>query len=237
MTFTDSKPPAPRRISLASLLLRLLVLLVFLIGLLLLTAGRPDWLQAWTFSLAFGIFLTVYGLWALRNDPGQLAERSQRKENVKSWDRAILSVYTLLLLVMLVLAGLDAGRFRWAPLSPLLQAVGWTAGIPAGAWIWWTMAVNTFLSRWVRIQGDRDQRVVTRGPYRLVRHPMYLGVIVFMLSIPLVLGSGWALAPAALIGALFVLRTALEDRTLQAELPGYKDYAARVRYRLLPGVW
>jgi hypothetical protein len=96
MTITDSKPLAPRRISLASLLLRLLVLLVFLIGLLLLTAGRPDWLQAWAFSLAFGAFLTVYGLWALRNDPGQLAECSQRKENVKSWDRAILSVYTLL---------------------------------------------------------------------------------------------------------------------------------------------
>jgi len=237
MTVADPKPPAPRHISPAALLLRLLALLAFLIGLLLLSAGRPDWLQAWAFSLAFGAFLAFYGLWAVRNDPGQLAERSRRKENVKSWDRAILSVYTVLLLVMLVLAGLDAGRFRWAPLSPLLQTAGWVAGVLAGAWIWWTTVVNTFLSRWVRIQDDRGQRVVTRGPYRLVRHPMYLGVIVFILSVALVLGSGWALAPAALIGALFVLRTALEDKTLQTELPGYKDYAARVRYRLLPGIW
>ena len=220
-----------------ALLLRLFALVAFLLGLLLLTSGRLAWLQAWLFSLAFGAFLAFYGMWALRNDPDQLAERSHRKENVKNWDRIILSVYTLLLLVMLTLAGLDGGRFHWAPLAPVLQAGGWIVLALAGSWIWWTTAVNTFLSRWVRIQGERGQEPVSRGPYARVRHPMYLGVIVFMLCIPLVLGSGWALAPASLIGALFVLRTALEDKTLQAELPGYKEYAARVRYRLLPGVW
>jgi protein-S-isoprenylcysteine O-methyltransferase Ste14 len=237
MTTSDSNSPVPRRNSFASLLLRLLALLAFLIGLLLLTAGRVGWLQAWAFSLAFGAFLAFYGMWALRNDPGQLAERSHRNENVKGWDRVILSVYTLLLLGMLVLAGLDGGRFHWAPLPVLLQAAGWIALLLAGGWIWWVTAVNTFLSRWVRIQGERGQEAVTHGPYARVRHPMYLGVIVFMLCVPLVLGSGWALIPAVLIGGLFVLRTALEDRTLQEELAGYKDYAAKVRYRLIPGIW
>ena len=97
--------------------------------------------------------------------------------------------------------------------------------------------MNTFLARYVRIQDDRGQQAVTRGPYRFVRHPMYAGVIVFMLSTALVLGSLWALLPAALICVTFILRTALEDRTLQAELPGYAEYAQRTRYRLLPKIW
>ena len=97
--------------------------------------------------------------------------------------------------------------------------------------------VNTFLSRTVRIQDDRGQRVVDNGPYAWVRHPMYLGIIVLMISIPALLGSLWALIPGSLIGALFILRTALEDRTLFRELPGYPEYAGRVRYRLFPGIW
>jgi protein-S-isoprenylcysteine O-methyltransferase Ste14 len=149
----------------------------------------------------------------------------------------ILSIYTVLLLTLLVVAGLDAGRFRWAPASPTLQWIGWAGTILAGTLIGWVTTVNTYLSRQVRIQDDRGQVTVTRGPYRVVRHPMYLGIIALLLCVPLVLGSLWALVPGALIGALFVLRTALEDQTLQSELPGYIEYVRRVRYRLLPGIW
>lgn len=106
-----------------------------------------------------------------------------------------------------------------------------------GGKIAWAASANTFLARYVRIQEDRGQTAVSSGPYRYVRHPMYVGIISLMLCIPLVLGSRWALVPAACIGALSVLRTALKDRTLQAELPGYAEYAKRTRYRLLPGVW
>jgi protein-S-isoprenylcysteine O-methyltransferase Ste14 len=87
------------------------------------------------------------------------------------------------------------------------------------------------------LQDERRQQTVTRGPYRWIRHPMYLGVIVLMLGIPLVLGSYWALVPGGLIDILFVIRTALEDKFLQADLPGYKDYSKRVRYYLIPGIW
>jgi protein-S-isoprenylcysteine O-methyltransferase Ste14 len=101
----------------------------------------------------------------------------------------------------------------------------------------WTASVNTFLSRTVRIQDDRGQHVIDTGPYSWVRHPMYLGVIVLMISISLLLGSLWALIPGAMIGILFTVRAALEDRTLQQELPGYPEYASRVRCRLFPGIW
>ncbi len=226
-----------RRGSILSLAVRLVALLIVLAGLLFLPAGRLDWLQGWLFVLAYGAFLLVYSTWTRHNDPGQLAERSQAGPNVKRWDRILLSIYSVLLVGMLVLAGLDAGRFFWAPAPLALQVLGWAGSIFAGCLIWWTASVNTFLARYVRIQADRGQQVVTSGPYRFVRHPMYAGIIVFMLSIPLVLGSLWALVPAVLICAIFVLRTALEDRTLQAELPGYADYAKRTRYRLLPGIW
>ncbi len=215
----------------------MLALLLVLAGLLFLPAGRLDWLQGWLFVAAYGIFLLVYSTWTVRNDPGQMAERSKAGPNVKTWDRILLGIYSVLLLGMLVLAGLDAGRFQWAPATLALQLLGWIGSVFAASLIWWTASVNTFLARYVRVQEDRGQQVVTGGPYRFVRHPMYAGIIVFMLSIPLVLGSLWALLPAVLICIIFIIRTALEDRTLQAELPGYDEYALRTRYRLLPGVW
>ncbi len=228
---------SPTRPTFARLITRLAGLLAALAALLFIPAGRLDWWEAWRFLLVYATFLIIYLVWGLRNDPEQLAERSRTARNVKAWDKVILSAYTVLLMALLVLASLDAGRYRWAPASPSLQLIGWVGETLAGALIGWVFTVNTYLSRQMRIQDDRGQVTVTRGPYRVVRHPMYLGMIILLMSVPLVLGSRWALAPGALIGALFVLRTALEDRTLQAELPGYKEYAGRVRYRLLPGIW
>lgn len=229
--------PSPARRSIAALWLELITVSAILAALLFIPAGRLDWLEAWWFWVAFTAFLVFYGLWALHHDPGQLEERSRVGANTKTWDKAILVIYTILLIGMLVLAGLDAGRFRWAPVARIGQAVGWLAGLLAGGLIFWVASVNTYLSRAVRIQEERDQQVVSRGPYRWVRHPMYVGVILLMLGIPLMLGSGWAEGIGGLIGVLFVIRTALEDGTLRKELPGYPEYAERVRYRLIPGLW
>jgi protein-S-isoprenylcysteine O-methyltransferase Ste14 len=226
-----------RKRTLGTVVLGVLAVLAALAGILFLSAGRIDWIQAWAFVAAYGAFLLFYGVWGLRRDPGQLEERSKARPNVKAWDKVILRAYTALLIALLVVAGLDAGRFRWAPAPAILQALGWIGLAKAGFVIWWAAASNPFLSRWVRIQDDRGQQAVATGPYRWVRHPMYVGIIVLMLGMPLALGSMWALLPGVLIGILFVIRTALEDRTLLAELPGYQEYARQVRYRLLPGIW
>ncbi|MCJ7623699.1 MAG: isoprenylcysteine carboxylmethyltransferase family protein, partial [Anaerolineaceae bacterium] len=101
----------------------------------------------------------------------------------------------------------------------------------------WSMASNTYLSSYARIQDDRDQIVITMGPYQYIRHPMYAAIIIFFFCITIFLGSWWALIPGSMIVILFIIRTALEDKMLQEELEGYQDYAQRVRYRLLPGVW
>jgi protein-S-isoprenylcysteine O-methyltransferase Ste14 len=216
---------------------RFIGLMALLAGILFVLAGRLDWWQAWRFIGAYALFVIAYLIRGLRKDPGQIKERSQTGKNVKSWDKVILAIYSVLLLGMLILAALDAGRFRWAPLPLLSEIIGWLLICLAGGLIWWTASVNTFLSRQVRIQEERGHHAVTDGPYRWIRHPMYAGLIVFIICIPLVLGSGLALIPAVLIGFLMIIRTSLEDKTLQAELPGYEEYAQKVHYRLLPGVW
>jgi protein-S-isoprenylcysteine O-methyltransferase Ste14 len=118
-----------------------------------------------------------------------------------------------------------------------VQVLGGIGFVPGMVLVYWAMLANPFLAQVVRIQSERGHQTVSSGPYRYVRHPMYVGILVSYGSTPLLLGSWLALVPFAIMGALLVLRTALEDKTLQAELDGYKEYAQRVRYRLLPGVW
>jgi protein-S-isoprenylcysteine O-methyltransferase Ste14 len=158
-------------------------------------------------------------------------------ENVKTWDKWINGVYTFLLIVLLVVSGLDAGRFGWSSMPIQVQIVGGVMLVMAAGLIFRTLAENTYLSRWARIQDDRGQQVINSGPYAVVRHPMYAGIIVLMVGMPLALGSSWGLVPGGLIGVLYVVRTMLEDRMLHHELKGYREYANQVRYRLIPWVW
>jgi len=200
-------------------------------------AGRLDWLAAWVLSLAYLAFLLIAIVWATRNAPDLLEERGRMAANVKTWDKVVGAIYTVLLLALLVTAGLDAGRFRWSAMPMVVQALGAIGLAPAGAVIMWSMTSNAFLSRWARIQDDRGHVVVEGGPYRFVRHPMYAGIMLLMICVSLGLGSWYALIPAGLVSALYIIRTALEDRMLRDELPGYREYASRVRYRLVPRLW
>ncbi len=221
----------------ARLVAQTIALLAILAALLFLPAGRLDWPQAWAFVAAFGVFLLIYAVWGAFRDPEQVQERSQVAANVKGWDKVILGIYTALLPVLFIVAGLDAGRFRWSAVPVAGQALGWAGMALAGGLIFWTVVTNTYLSRQARIQTDRGQTVVTSGPYHTIRHPMYLGIIVLFLGLPLALASFYALIPGLLIGILFVIRTAKEDAMLQEELAGYKEYAGQVRWRLVPGVY
>lgn len=173
----------------------------------------------------------------LRFNPALLPERLAPPGQSKAWDRGILSAVRLLQLVRYILAGLDQ-RHGWTQGFPLAaQLAGLIICLLGTALFAWAMASNAFFSQVVRIQTERGHTVASGGPYRLIRHPAYLATILFDPALSVLLASGWAILVGGLCSALFILRTALEDRTLQAELPGYREYARQVRYRLLPGIW
>ena len=202
---------------------------------LFIASGDRGWGMAWVY---LGVYLVNQIILALVLSPELLAERSGAQEGTKPWDLPLAIVAVIVLpLAMDVVAGLDHRHGWTASLSPGLQVAALVLMAAGIALTTWAMASNAFFSGLVRIQEDRGQTVVTGGPYRLVRHPGYVGGIVHHLAAPVMLGSWWALIPGGLGALLLVIRTALEDRTLQAELSGYREYAARVRYRLTPGIW
>ncbi len=207
-------------------------------AILFISSGRLDWTMAWAFIGVCVSIIAINALVILPKSPELIAERGQIvKEDTKSWDKVIGGLYVAGGLATLLLAGLDA-RFGWSPqLALALQLVALVFMALGYGLVSWAMASNKFFSSTVRIQEERGHTVATGGPYQFVRHPGYVGIITAWLATALMLSSLWALIPAGLVGLLFIVRTALEDRTLQDELDGYQDYARRVRYRLLPGVW
>jgi protein-S-isoprenylcysteine O-methyltransferase Ste14 len=211
--------------------------LVVMLALFFIPAGRLDWWEGWALLIAFTISVSALVIWVSRKDPELMAERRRSTREGKRWDQVIIAVYTILLCFMIILAGLDSGRYEWTSPPLYLRLLGWIGAGLAMILGFWVFTVNTYLSGTVRIQDDRGHQVVSEGPYQYVRHPMYACVIVLVLCVPLILGSFWALIPAVLIAILFVIRTALEDLTLQKELNGYEEYTEQVRYRLIPGVW
>jgi protein-S-isoprenylcysteine O-methyltransferase Ste14 len=214
-------------------------LLAFVIwgALLFASAGTVGWPRAW-FHLA--LFVAAFALnfvVLLRVNPAVLAARMERERPAWNRDTAILMLLLVPTLALPVIAGLDAVRHGWTSLAGGWLWAGVGLHVAGDILVLWTMAVNPYLTRTVRIQDERDHEVVTTGPYALVRHPMYVGAFGIVAGIPLVLGSAWAFVPVAAIAVLLVVRTAFEDATLQRDLRGYGEYAARTRYRLLPYVW
>ena len=209
---------------------------------LFIAAGRVDWVMGWVNTGLFVASIVGSRLIALRKNPDLLAERArtfqQGREGAKEWDQLLVGLVGLGgPLATWIVAGLD-DRFGWSPEVPLaFQLIALAAVVLGYVCAIWAMSANKFFSAVVRIQKERGHTVVSDGPYRFVRHPGYTGGALSYLAAPVMLSSLWALIPAALTVSALVLRTMLEDRTLCAELPGYVEYARRVRYRLLPGVW
>ena len=200
-------------------------------------AGTVRWTGAWLYLGINALLIAANGAYLLPRNPEVIVERGKRHEGTKAFDKVVFVFAMLFYVAQLVVAALDAARFHWAPLAPWWAGVGFAlmalGMIPvAGA-----MAVNRNLEPTVRIQTERGHEVATTGPYRWVRHPMYAGMLLSYPGAALVLGSAWALVPAALASATLVVRTALEDRTLLRELPGYEAYAKKTRHRLVPGIW
>jgi len=201
-------------------------------------AGRIDIPRAWIyFGLAFTITtISAFIMW--KYAPELANQRGEMKPGTPGWDKILLMTVFLLQLVPLPLAaGLDIGRFKWSELGLPFAVTGIVLYILAFILIMWAMLVNRHFEGTVRIQKDRDHQVVTTGPYRIVRHPGYVAMIVSVLSATFMLGSLFALIPAGMAILLFIIRTHLEDKMLINELDGYEEYAKKVKYRLIPGIW
>ncbi len=199
--------------------------------------GGVGWVQGWIFFGVLMVGQTVAGVVIKRRDPELLRRRAVYGEGTKSWDKVILAFFGLTYVAVLLVAALDASH-GWAPLPWWLIPVGMVLYVVGMGIATWAMTVNTHFEKTVRIQTDRNHTVCQDGPYQVVRHPGYVGASLgFPLATPLLLGSAWALVPALLCVATLVLRTALEDRTLRAELDGYEAFTRRTRARLVPGIW
>jgi protein-S-isoprenylcysteine O-methyltransferase Ste14 len=211
--------------------------LLFYGALLFVSAGSPDWTAAWIFLGIGAAVIVVNSTVLLSKNPAFVAARGQVREDAKDWDKQVTALAGIFMVAGLIVPGLDR-RFDWSRGFALpWQTTGFIALILGYALFSWAMISNEFFETRVRIQSDRGQSVASTGPYKYVRHPGYVGMILQLLGTPLALASWWGLVPAFCASAVFVLRTAMEDRTLKQELSGYADYARQVRYRLLPGVW
>ncbi len=223
-----------------SLLARLVLLAAFGPIILMFAAGDTTWKMGWIFSIFTFAYAFLSRLIIFIRNPDLIYERAQslKKENIEPWDKKLVPLIGVMLPTLtVILAGLDR-RFGWSLDFPLwIQVAAYVPLLFGGLFALWAAMENAYFSAVVRIQQDRGQTVVTTGPYRYIRHPGYAGGLLFHLSIPLALGSLWALLPVLAIVALTVLRTSLEDKTLLGKLKGYPEYASRTKRRLIPGIY
>ena len=225
------------------MLMKLLVQTVLWLGVMAIIlfgpAGTIRWTGAWIFLIETFVISVVFGLWLARHDPALLKERLrppiQKGQSIQ--DKIVTGLLVLLYLGWFVFMALDAVRFQWSSVPAWLQVPG-ALGVFVACYIGYlTLRENTFAAPVVKIQKERAHTVITSGPYRFVRHPMYAGMIFYLFFTPLLLGSWWGLLWGLVLLGLFAIRIQIEEGTLRRELQGYNEYARRVRYRLIPGVW
>jgi protein-S-isoprenylcysteine O-methyltransferase Ste14 len=222
----------------AKLLLQNTIVVIAMGALLFAAAGSLDWPAAWVMLIVSAILGPACGLWLAKTDPALLAERMRPtfQANQPAADKIFMLIFFLALLLWLVAIGLDR-RANASDVPLPLQALGLAMYLLSIAFIMWVFRENSFAAPVVKVQAARHQRVISSGPYAFVRHPMYSGIMLYFLGIPLLLGSWWGVAFAPVFAVLFAVRVRIEERALIEGLPDYADYAARVRYRLVPGLW
>jgi protein-S-isoprenylcysteine O-methyltransferase Ste14 len=218
-------------------LIKGILALLVMLALIFFIAGRIDYWQGWVFGMV--TFFIVLALFVKFSDISEIMrERAKPGSETKWWDKLFWMFFGPMNLAIFIIASLDAGRFYWSPPIPLfVYPFVYVIYLLSSSLHFWAIRVNRFYTSTVSIQSEDGHEVIQSGPYRFIRHPGYLGIALMVVSIALVLGSLWALIPAACVVFLLVLRTVLEDSALKQELSGYQAYTAKVRYRLLPKVW
>jgi protein-S-isoprenylcysteine O-methyltransferase Ste14 len=224
------------KISVPMLLARWLFFVLIFAILIFVPAGTLDWPAGWVFLGVYVACSLSLGAWMLKNNPAYLEKRLEvEKSSGKTWDKILTLVMGVFFISIFIIAGLDVFHAHWSRVPSGAEAFGFAGVLLSLALVFLVMKENPYATRIVDV--TKGQKVISSGPYSIVRHPMYVGAIVFYLSIPIALGSSYALFPAFCGAALFVFRTYMEDRTLQKELKGYREYTEKVRYRLIPGIW
>lgn len=221
------------------LLAEMAALMVVLAAVLFAAAGTVNWPSGWVYLAVFAALGLGISLWLADVDPGLLQERlaSPYQAGQKTWDKAFMSFVMVIYLGWTALMALDARRFHWSQVPVWLQAAGTAVIVLSFLGVAWVFATNSFAAPVIKVQADRGQTVIDTGPYAWVRHPMYAFALPQFIAAPLMLGSWWGLAIFPLAVAALAYRTLGEEAMLRAELPGYDDYARRVRWRYAPGLW
>jgi protein-S-isoprenylcysteine O-methyltransferase Ste14 len=231
-------PQTQKIFTLRAIVQMVLVVLVFPL-LLILISGQWGWWQAWAYAILSVLAFILSRVLAYRVHPDLIAERARFMDakDTKPWDKILAPLLAFGSVAIVAVAGVDR-LLGWSPAFRLLDQMLALGVIVLGfVFSSWALIENRFFSGTVRIQTERGHQVISTGPYRIVRHPGYAGVMVSYACVPILLDSLWAFIPAIVLGVVVIVRTVLEDRTLQAELPGYREYAQRTRYRLIPGIW
>ncbi len=216
---------------------QIFLLVILQAALLFAFAGKITWVAGWAYIAIYVAFIGMNAIVLLPRSPELVVERAQIGANTKGWDKIVSSLVGACGLAILVVAGLDE-RLGWTHAYTLpTQAAGALVIAIGYGFFGWAMASNKFFAVTVRIQSERGHTVQNGGPYQLVRHPAYLGMILYSLGTPALLDSVPAFLPALLLAVLMIVRTNLEDDTLKRELPGYAEFCQQTRYRLVPGIW
>lgn len=200
-------------------------------------AGRIDYRQGWIF-LAANILATLMNFFTIRKNRDLINERSNPGEGIQSWDKLLLGLSSVVYLAMVVISGLDSGRFLWTKnFSWLISIAGVVVMIVGNILFLTARSQNKFFSTVVRVQKERGHVVCDTGLYAIVRHPGYLGMIISLMGVPMITTSRWSAIPTFIAIIILLIRTSLEDKTLKKELDGYMEYSGKTRYKLLPLIW
>ena len=219
------------------IILRFLLFPIILGAWLFIPANTIDWPAAWIYIIIYMCFGVIVVVWLRKNNPALLKERMTfLKKTAYRWDKIIVLGSTVLFIALFSIPGFEF-RYQWSHMPIILNIIGFVGIVCSFVLIFLVMRENTYLSRVVEIQKERGHTVITTGPYRVVRHPMYVGVIVMFFCTSLVLSSFYGLIPALFLAIIIGIRTHFEDKKLHNELPGYREYAEKTRYRILHGIW
>lgn len=210
---------------------------LFFTAVLFICAGRMNYKQGWIF-LSINILSTFMNYFTIHKNSELINERSTPGDGIKSWDKLLLGISAMNYLLIIVMAGLDSGRFLWTDNFNWIISITGIIVMLIGQIIFLTARhQNNFFSSVVRIQKERGHVVCDAGLYKLVRHPGYLGMILTLMGLPLITVSSWSIIPTLSAIILLILRTIFEDKTLINELNGYVDYSQKTRYKLIPLIW